>query len=211
MSNHLDWYFDYISPFAYLQHAQFHQLPADTHIRYQPVLLAGLLNYWQSKGPAEIPSKRTFTYQYVRWFADTHKIKLKFPPAHPFNPLPLLRLTFALDCDQDVVNTIFHYVWVEGRSVDDPESWKTLLKRLNVQDAEQLIQSTNCKQQLIDNTTRATEQGVFGVPSFVIDQRLFWGSDSIGFLTDYLNNPQVLNTDAMRALETLPVSAKRRH
>ena len=57
MTRHADWYFDYVSPFAYLQLEGFDRLPDDLVIRAKPVLFAGLLGYWEHKGPAEIPAK----------------------------------------------------------------------------------------------------------------------------------------------------------
>ena len=61
----LVWYFDVISPYAYLQHNQLDNLPTELEIERKPVLFAGLLDHWGHLGPAEIPKKRTFTYRYT--------------------------------------------------------------------------------------------------------------------------------------------------
>src|ERR1700694_5840015 len=87
-----DWYFDFVSPFSYLQCEQLPTLERSVRIRYRPGLFAGLLKAPGHKGPAEIASKRRFTYRFVVWQAAKLGIPLKFPAAHPFNPLPLLRL-----------------------------------------------------------------------------------------------------------------------
>jgi 2-hydroxychromene-2-carboxylate isomerase len=60
-----DWYFDFISPFAYLQSEQLHRLQPLVQIRYRPVLFAGLLKHWGNKGPAEVLPKRQFTYEFA--------------------------------------------------------------------------------------------------------------------------------------------------
>jgi 2-hydroxychromene-2-carboxylate isomerase len=86
------WYFDIISPFAYLALTQFHTLPEDLDIEFVPVLFAGLLKSHGHKGPAEIEAKRTQTYRMCVWQARQLKVPFTLPPAHPFNPLPLLRL-----------------------------------------------------------------------------------------------------------------------
>ena len=112
-----DWYFDFISPFAYLQFATLAQLPRDLEITFRPVVLAGILNHLQHKGPAEIPGKRRFTYRHVQWLARHHGIALKFPPAHPFNPLRALRLAIALDCRRDAIVAIFRFIWRDGGSL----------------------------------------------------------------------------------------------
>lgn len=59
--HNIDWYFDFISPFSYLQSELLHTLPADVDIRFKPTLFAGLLKHWDNKGPAEIAPKRTWT------------------------------------------------------------------------------------------------------------------------------------------------------
>ena len=89
------WYFDLISPFAYLHFKQFHRLPADFKIEYVPVLFAGLLKFWGHKGPAEIPGKRIYTYRHIIWLAKHLEIPFKVPTSHPFNSLYALRLLIA--------------------------------------------------------------------------------------------------------------------
>ena len=93
-----DWYFDFVSPFSYLQCEQLPALAPRIAIRYRPVLFAGLLGANGQKGPAEIPAKRLFTYRFCVWQARNSASPLKFPHEHPFNPLPLLRLAIACDC-----------------------------------------------------------------------------------------------------------------
>ena len=64
-----DWYFDFVSPFSYLQCEQLPTLERSIRVRYRPVLFAGLLKAYAHKGPAEIPAKRRFTYRHVVWQA----------------------------------------------------------------------------------------------------------------------------------------------
>src|SRR5215813_13492728 len=114
-----DWYFDFISPFSYLQ---FHDLPrlrAVYEIRLRPILFAGLLAHWGQLGPAEIAPKRSFTYRQVRWLARRTGIALNLPPSHPFNPLALLRLAIHLNAGPDIVDRLFAFVWRDGKVPDD--------------------------------------------------------------------------------------------
>jgi len=92
----LDWYFDFLSPFAYLSLGRVEQLSAKIDIRYRPVLFAGLLQHWGNKGPAELAPKRLWTYRWCTWRAARDGIAFRFPSAHPFNPLPYLRLSSRL-------------------------------------------------------------------------------------------------------------------
>ena len=111
------WYFDYISPYAYLQSAVLERITPLACIEPKPILFAALLNHHGQKGPAEIPAKKVQTFRQVMWLAHRHGITLNLPHAHPFNPLPMLRLSIALGNDPDVVQALFRYVWVDGHLV----------------------------------------------------------------------------------------------
>jgi len=104
------------------------------------------------------------------------------------------------------VDSIFRCVWEDGLVGDDPDCWSTFCDavKLDVSDANELISSLAVKSELKANGERALEQGVFGVPTFVVDGHLFWGNDSTGLLHDYLTDPALFKTTAMKRLETLP-------
>lgn len=132
MSNSIDWYFDFISPFAYLQQQKLWRISERITVRPVPVLFAGLLKHWEHKGPAEIPSKRIFTYQHAVWLGRQSGISLRMPPAHPFNPLPALRLSIALNNRPAVIDALFRYIWADGKALDDRTSWDALMRELAV-------------------------------------------------------------------------------
>ncbi|MDH3669626.1 MAG: 2-hydroxychromene-2-carboxylate isomerase [Gammaproteobacteria bacterium] len=204
------WYFDFISPFAYMAMEQRHRLPQDTKTKFIPVLFAGLLNHWEHKGPAEIPAKRRFTYRHAHWLANKQGIPLKIPPAHPFNPIAVLRLSIALDNDADAIEKIFRFIWRDGRRVDDAQGWHDLTRTLGLSDADARVSTLRVKQELRRNGDKALARGVFGVPSFIADDELFWGIDALDFLVDYLNDPSVLDNDEMRRISDLPIGRERR-
>ncbi|BBM84368.1 2-hydroxychromene-2-carboxylate isomerase [Candidatus Uabimicrobium amorphum] len=198
----LTWFFDFISPFAYLQfETMANKLPEDIHIEYCPTLFAGFLNHWEHKGPAEIPAKRTFTYRYVKWLAQKQNIPLNMPAVHPFNPLALLRLAICLHCREDAVRKIFHFIWRDGKSVDNEGQLGSLLKELDVE--PQALAKPEVKNKLRENGERAIALGVFGVPTFVYDRQIFWGYDSTEMLVDYMENPQMFAAD--KEIEKLPM------
>jgi 2-hydroxychromene-2-carboxylate isomerase len=203
----LHWYFDYLSPFAYLQFAAHPDLMTRPDVELRPVLFAGLLNHWGHKGPAEIPPKKVHTFRLCTWQAAERGIPIKNPPAHPFRPLPALRLTIALGSRYDVVKTIFDFIWRDGRSVDD--EWPALLALLGVSEAAPLLADDRVKATLRANGEAALAAGVFGVPTFVADKALFWGEDATGMLRAYLANPKLFDTPEMRRIDTLPVAASR--
>jgi 2-hydroxychromene-2-carboxylate isomerase len=180
-----DWYFDFISPFSYLQSERLHTLGPRVSIRFRPVLFAGILSAHAHKGPAEIPAKRAFTYRFVLWQAKQWGIPLKFPPEHPFNPLPLLRLAVALDCAPGAVQRIFRFVWRDGRLPDLPIEWADLTHELGIADADARIADADVKAQLRRNTDEAIARGVFGVPTLAIGNELFWGVDATDMARDF--------------------------
>jgi 2-hydroxychromene-2-carboxylate isomerase len=204
-----DWYFDFISPFSYLQCEQLPALERAIRLRYRPVLFAGLLKAHATLGPAEIPAKRRFTYRFVVWQARQLGIPLKFPAAHPFNPLPLLRLAIAADCEPDAVRRIFRFVWRDGRLGDLPIEWAELTAGLGLPDAVARIGSPEVKDALRRNTDEAIARGVFGVPTLAIGDELFWGVDATPMAADYVAHGCRYTDPEMTRVASLPMVAER--
>jgi 2-hydroxychromene-2-carboxylate isomerase len=180
-----DWYFDFVSPFAYLQSEQLDSLAPGITIRYKPVLFAGLLGAHGQKGPAEISPKRAFTYRFVLWQAKRLGIPFKLPHEHPFNPLPLLRLAIACDCEASAIHRIFRFVWRDGRLPDLPIEWAELTQDLGLPNADARIADPEVKGTLRRNTDEAIALGVFGVPTLSLRGELFWGADATAMAADY--------------------------
>ena len=206
----VSWMFDVVSPFAYLAFHELARLPSDVELKFVPVLLAGMLSHFGQKGPAEIPSKRRFTYRFVLWRARQLGLPMRFPPAHPFNPLAALRLVVAAGSDRRAAAVVLDAVFRDGRDVTDPQVIADLARRLEVADAGRALSDTKVKQQLRDNTDWAISLGVFGVPTLVIGEELFWGHDACGMALDYLGDAGALRGPEMQAVETLPVGVERR-
>ena len=204
-----DWYFDFISPFSYLQFKSFQRLPDSLEVRLVPVLFAGLLNHWGQKGPAEIPAKRIEMYRYCHWYGERFGISFRTPPAHPFNPLNVLRLAIALDANHRVVEQIFDYIWGEGNVIHTEEGFKSLASQMKIEDVDVLISSNKVKNMLRHNTERAVAAGVYGVPTFAVGSQLFWGFDRTDMLLEYLNNPTMLQVSEMQRLTQVPKAAER--
>jgi len=204
------WYFDLISPFSYLHLRQFGRLPRDLNIEYVPVLFAGLLKHWEHKGPAEIPGKRVFMYRQLNWLAEHHRIPFKMPPAHPFNPLPALRLLIASGPTREHVEVAFDLIWKEGRDVVQPEVLAELARRLGVKDLQAALTDEAVKAKLKANTDEAIVKGVFGVPTFLIGDAMFWGQDSLDMMLDYIKDPTLFDTAEMRRVYSLPVGTARK-
>ena len=205
-----DWYFDFLSPFSYLQLAQFDRLPPDLQVTCHPVLFAGLLGHWKHKGPAEIPAKRIHTYRWCHWYAARHGVPFRMPPAHPFNPLRPLRLAVAKGAEPGLIRAIFDAIWAEGRDPSDDEEWQAITARLGIADADALIAQPEVKDALRRGTEEAAERGVFGIPTFVIGDEIFWGLDSTDLVLDYLNDPELLATGEYARIAALPIAQARK-
>ena len=186
---HITFYLDFISPYAYLA---FEALPQalvghSYCVTYKPVLFAALLKHHGQLGPAEVAGKREWTYRQVLWLARALGIDLQLPAQHPFNPLPLLRLAVAADPqglpNRYVCETIFKHVWQGGQDATEPQRLQSLTDLLAPFQAPQDgAQAVKAKAQLIAHTDEAIAQGVFGVPTFAVDGKLFWGLDALPML-----------------------------
>ena len=189
---HITFYLDFISPYAYLA---FEQLPRSLEgvsysVGYTPVLFAGMLKHYGQLGPAEIAPKRDWTYRQVLWQAHVLGIAMRHPVSHPFNPLPLLRLALACSAETTpaqpnryVCESIFRHVWLGGEEAADEARFDLLAAQLQTR---RDLQGSEVKAQLKKNTGEAITQGVFGVPAFAVDGKLFWGLDSLAMLRAYL-------------------------
>lgn len=202
------WYFDFISPFAYLGLHRLKELPSDVAIEYRPVLFAGLLNHWGQKGPAELPSKRRYTYRWCHWWAGQLGIPFRLPAAHPFNPLHHLRLAIACGSTPAAVRRIFDSIWTSGEDASDQGRFAALCTELGV--TADALAAPAVKDALKSNTEAAARAGVFGVPTIEVDGELFWGADSMEFLRAFLADPSILTGAEMRRLDGLPVAAARK-
>jgi len=185
----ITFFLDFISPYSYLA---FEKLPEALQglsyaVDYRPVLFAGLLKRHGQLGPAEIAPKRDWTYRQVLWQAHREGVALRMPATHPFNPLPLLRLALACG-DNGSVNryaceTIFRHVWRGGADAGDAQRQKALAQSLA---PKRDPASDDVKAQLKANTDDAIARGVFGVPTYLVGDRLFWGFDALPMLRAWL-------------------------
>lgn len=195
----ITFYLDFISPYAYLAFESLpKQLMGVSHrVVYQPILFGAVLNHHGHMGPAEIPGKREWTYRQVLWQAKQMGIPLDMPLTHPFNPLSLLRLAVASSDDgapnRYVCETIFRHVWKGGKAADDVERFAKLIEGLA---PKRDMQEGQVKNQLKNNTEQAIAKGVFGVPTFAIDDKLFWGLDALPMVRQYVEKaPLFVETD----------------
>lgn len=204
----VDWYFDFLSPFAYLQSQRLDDIPDDVEIVFRPILFAGLLGHWETKGPGQIPPKRLLTLRHTLWLAQRQGVPFKIPPKFPFNPLKALRLALSVDSDPKTIDTIFRCIWQDGLLPEDEDGWRGIVEAVGIEDADARVDNPEVKEQLHENGRLAIEAGVFGVPTFIYDGVIFWGADETDFLLDALADPGLLSSEEMARIDTLPVGQR---
>ena len=209
---HISFYLDFISPYAYLA---FEELPQvlvglSYSVTYKPLLFAALLKHHGQLGPAEIPAKRDWTYRQVQWLAHNKGHALDMPAMHPFNPLGLLRLALATDRNGQpnryVCEMLFKHVWVGGADAADASRLAAITQRLSParDPADDAVRA-----QLRAHAEEAIAKGVFGVPAFEVDGKVFWGLDALPMLRDYLEGGAWFAGPAWDEAGKLPSGAQR--
>ncbi|HEL3257935.1 TPA: 2-hydroxychromene-2-carboxylate isomerase [Stenotrophomonas maltophilia] len=205
----LRWYFDLISPYSYLHWQKLKQLPQFAQIQTVPIAFGAVLHHLGNLGSAEIPAKRRFIYRQLLWTAQAEGTPLRFPPGHPFNPLPALRLCLAAGASVQAVDVLFDWIWRDGNAADSPDALREPAAQLGIDDVASAIADPAVKEQLRRNTEAAISAGVFGVPTLAIDEELFWGNDSHPLMAAVLADPDLLRQPEWLRLATLPVAVQR--
>ena len=203
-SREIDWYFDFISPFVYLQHCRLTRDYPEIRINFYPVIFGALLQKYDHKGPAEIESKRLMTLRYCHWYAKKQGFDFRFPDTHPFRPVSTLRLALAANCEPAAIRRIFEFIWAAGHDPSEENNYPELAGQHGIDDAKAATQHPDVKSRLMENTRRAIDLGAFGVPTIVIGDKLFWGEDVTGMAMDFLDNPALFDAQEYQRLESIP-------
>jgi 2-hydroxychromene-2-carboxylate isomerase len=209
-------YFDFISPYAYLGWRRIHGV-AQRHglaVEPVPVLFAAMLDAWGHKGPAEIPPKRIYTWKHVVRLAHDAGVPIRPPPAHPFNPLLALRVASLPLPDADrrrVIDLLYTRAWARGEGVTDPDALVGALDGIGLPGRDLLRRANDpeTKAKLKEQTAEALALGVFGVPSVEVRGEVFWGQDSFGHLDRFLAGDDPVTPESLDRWKDLPVGASR--
>lgn len=216
MPTPIRFHFDFISPYAYLA---WHALVRIAHdeggeVIPVPTLFAGLLNSTGSKGPAEVPAKRTYLIADAYRKARVVGVPFAAPPAHPFDPLPSLRAVGVVEDMHErarLVTALFDATWGGGTGVDTMPKVVAIANALGLDGArvEADALSVEGKAKLRQSTDAAIAAGVFGVPTMIVEGTLLWGYDALPFVRDALRGENGVPDEVMKAWESLPAGRKR--
>ena len=189
MIKSFDFFFDFISPYSYLAHKQIRNIEYQykIEINYMPVLLGGLLNLAEIKAPAFFPSKAKFMIKDCKLFAEKLNIKFKFNSYFPMQSLNLMRgVLIAMNENKTnlYIDKFFDACWKDGLNLNDQKIIDKILEDLNfnLETFKLKISEQKIKDELKKRTKDAFLKGVFGAPSFIINNKMFWGQDRLEFV-----------------------------
>ncbi len=210
----IEFFFDVISPYAWLAFDRLPQALAGQHVAidYQPVLLAGLLGHWQTKGPAETPPKRAWTYRQAAWLAQQQGTPLQLPQPHPFNPLARQRLALAAapaggTPNRRTVELLFRHAWC--RDGADPNQPAALAALTDAVAPQRDPAGDAVKAELRERSAAAAASGLFGVPTLRCQGRDFFGQDALPMLCAALAGDAWFDGPQWQALGEQPAGLQR--
>ena len=188
MINSFDFYFDFISPYSFLAHKEIKKIEnkESIKIKYKPILLGGLHNLHGIKAPAFIPAKAKHMIRDCKLIAEKNNIKFKFNSYFPIRSLNLMRGVLVAEEDNIknyYIDNIFNTIWQDGLNMNDDIIIQKVLKNLNINPKTFFLRSTSSliKDSLRNKTSDAYKKGIFGSPTFVVNNRIFWGQDRLEF------------------------------
>tara|TARA_B100001564_G_scaffold348523_1_gene350534 strand:+ start:936 stop:1523 length:588 start_codon:yes stop_codon:yes gene_type:complete len=188
MIKSFDFYFDFISPYSFLAHKEIRKIEKRNSVKivYKPILLGGLHNLHGIKAPAFIPAKAKHMIRDCKLIAEKNKIKFKFNTYFPIKSLNLMRGVLVAEEDNlksYYIDCIFDAIWQDGLNMNDENIFQKILKNLDINPKTFCLRigSSSIKDSLRNRTNEAYEKGIFGAPSFVSNNKIFWGQDRIEF------------------------------
>jgi len=194
MINSFDFYFDFASPYTYLAHKQIRNVEKKNSIKikYKPVLLGGLLKSAGIKANVDIPVKAKYMIKDCKLCAEKNNIDFKFNTYFPIITLNLMRGVIVAEkeeCEIIFTDKVFDAIWKDGLNLNDNLVIEKLLKNLDINPKKFLMEAVEQKNknELKKRTDEAYKKGIFGLPSFLVNNKIFWGHDRLEFVLNEAN------------------------
>jgi 2-hydroxychromene-2-carboxylate isomerase len=191
MAKSFEFLFDFGGPNSYLAYKMLPDLCARTgaQVVYVPILLGGLFKLTNNQAPmmryAETPAKQKYEMLEFQRFIKAHAIPFKMNPRFPLNTLYVMRGAIAaqrLGCFAPYVDAVMTAMWHDGAEMGDLDVVRDVLDKAGL-DSDALLalaDDPEVKAELISNTEAAAKRGAFGVPTFFVDEDMFWGKERLG-------------------------------
>lgn len=194
----IQFYFDFLSPYSYVAWTWVRGQLDQFHFELIPVSIPSIVAHYETKGPAQIGPKRNYLFKDLLRFTKLNGIPFTTPAALPFNALYALRLALknvAREHQVQVIDAIYWAGWEKGLDIGSDEVLRQVLaeKNLPVDELFARMEEKSSRIELKKNIEEGLQKDLFGVPSFLVDEELFWGNDSIKYLQMYLDGADPLD------------------
>ena len=191
MTKEIDFYFDFISPYTYLAYKKIQSLPKDIRINYKPILLGGLHNLEGITPPAFIKPKLKHMMNDCLLIAKKYNFDFKWNSKFPINSLNIMRGYFTVNSlnKGQYIETMFDAYWRDDLDISKEEILVPLLDQCKI-DKDiffETIKDIVIKEKLKETTKNAHEKEIFGAPTFIVNNKIFWGQDRLEFALDEYN------------------------
>jgi 2-hydroxychromene-2-carboxylate isomerase len=191
MSNHIDFYFDIISPYAYIAYKKILKIN-NVNFKFKPILLGGLHNLAGITAPAFNKYKMKNMQNDCELVSKKNSISFKWNSKFPINSLSIMRGYLSVNDNkkEDYLNSFFEAYWKEDQDLSNEDTVKQLLKKLKIDENDffNSISNQNIKHKLKQLTQEAFEKEVFGAPTFIVNNKIFWGQDRLEYALDEIKN-----------------------
>ena len=194
MIKSFEFYFDFGSPYSFLAHEQIKKIEKEKEIKvkYMPILLGALLKLAGLKPLVDIPIKGKYMIRDCKLCAEKHNIEFKFNNYFPIITLNLMRCVLVAEKKkfaQNFINKVFDAIWKDGINLNDNIIVEKLLKNLDINPKTFLMEAIDhkIKDELKKRTDDAYNKGIFGTPSFIVNNKIFWGQDRLEFALNEVN------------------------
>ena len=190
MTKPIEFYFDFVSPYSYLAHKQIRIVEKKENIKinYKPIFLGGLHKLIGITAPAFINSKAKFMIRDCKMVSKKLNIKFKFNPLFPINSLNLMRglLSINSNIKDSYIDFFFNAYWQDGLDLNDEKIIFDTLKKCKVKKNDFLkkIKDQKIKYKLKKLTQEAYDKDIFGAPTFMVSEKIFWGQDRLVYALD---------------------------
>ena len=193
MTNSFDFYFDFISPYSFLAYKKLKSLNENNqiNINYKPILLGGLHKLGGITAPAFNERKMKNMKNDCELVSKKHNIEFKWNSKFPINSLYLMRGYLVIDnkLKNKFFDLCFNAYWRDNVDILNENNVKNILENCSISTNNffEKIQSPKIKSELKELTSKAFENDIFGAPTFVVNNKIFWGQDRLEYALDEYN------------------------
>ena len=192
MTKKIDFYFDFISPYSYLAHKKIINLNQRNNFIYKPILLGGLHNLGGITAPAFNQRKMKNMREDCILIAKKNEIPFIWNEKFPINSLYLMRGFLCIEEGEKdkFIDVCFDAYWRHNLDISKEDVLKQILSNSEIEENlfKQNIKDQKIKDELKNLTSHAFDNDIFGAPTFVINDKLFWGQDRLDYAMDELNS-----------------------